>query len=660
MSRKIFHNLVSLGEALRLIGEYYPLKPLGVERVDLEKALFRVLAEDVYSPVDYPPFDRSEVDGYAVRSVDTSWADEVSPVKLTIAGRVEVGEKTGYTVGEGQAVEISTGAMIPRGADSVVMEEYVRRSGSDLLVYRSVYPGENISSTGSDVSIGDLVLQRGVVLTPERIGLLAGLGLRDVLVYKQPRVAVFSTGRELVEPGHPLSPGMIYDVNSFLITSFLNSIGAVARNHGILPDDEEVVYKRLSEALVENDIIITSGGTSAGVKDVVYRVFDKLGEPGVVIHGLKVKPGKPTVIGVARGKLLIGLPGFPLSCYMVLLKIVKPIITRLTGLTEPVERVVEARVPVKIRKRVGFSTFIPVGLVLSRDGLVAYPLQAGSGSISSLVYSDGFITIGENVELIEENETVQVDLMRPQVEVEGRLVIIGSNDPLLYRIISELGLVNKAKIIPVGSLGGWHAVARGEADIAPTHLLDEETGQYNTPFIQKLGLKGRAVIVKGYRRLIGLVYEKGNPKNIQGIEDFLRPDIRIVNRNKGSGVRGFIDAELKRLGSKLGLSLEEVSKRVNGYFYEVRTHTAVAAAVKQGRADVGVAVGWAASVYGLEFKPLSWEEFDFLIPTDRLQRSEVEKFINALRSREFMEKVVSEFNPYYQIYEATGVLTSPP
>ncbi|MGC9181219.1 molybdopterin biosynthesis protein [Thermogladius sp.] len=653
MSRKLFHSLVGLEEAFKIIGSYYRLEPLGVEKVPLGEALFRVLAQDVYSPVDYPPFDRSEVDGYAVRSLDTSWADELSPVKLEIKGRVEVGEVPSLSVEEGEAVEVATGAMLPKGADAVVMEEHAKAGDNELTVYRSVYPGENVSTTGSDVSIGDLVLQKGVVLTPERIGLLAGLGIREVVVYRKPRVAVFSTGREVVPPGSPLEPGQVYDVNSYLAVSFLNSIGASAVNLGILPDDERTIREEIGEAVEEFDLVLTSGGTSAGLRDVVYRVFDELGEPGVVIHGLRIRPGKPTVVAVARGKLLVGLPGFPLSCYIVLQKLVKPIIYKLAGLSSPEQEVVRAVLPVKIRKRAGFTMFVPVGLVSSDRGFTAYPLQSSSGSISSLVYSDGFMTIGESVELVDENEPVEVELVRG-FKPTARLVVIGSNDPLLYRLISGLGLADKAKIIPVGSMGGWHAVARGEADIAPTHLLDEETGLYNTPYLERLGLRGRAAIVKGYKRLIGLVFPKGNPKNIRGIEDFLRSDVRIVNRNKGSGVRGFLDIELRKLSARLGIGFEDLVKRINGYFYEVRTHTAVAAAVRHGRADVGIAVGWAAELYDLDFKPLGWEEFDFLVSVDKLRGGEVARFVNALRDREFMERVASEFKPYYQVTDAAG------
>ncbi|WP_440059751.1 molybdopterin biosynthesis protein [Thermogladius sp. 4427co] len=653
MSRKIFHNLVSIDEALSILEKHYSLKPLGVEEIDLDRALYRVLAEDIFSPIDYPPFDRSEVDGYAVRSTDVSWADELAPVKLRVVGRVEVGEIPGFSVSPGEAVEIATGSMLPRGADSVVMEEYTSRAGEEVLIYRSTFPGENVSTAGSDISLGDLVLVEGSILTPEKIGLLASLGYDRVKVYRKPKVAVFSTGREVLKPGSVLEPGKVYDTNSYLITSFLQSMGVDAKNYGILPDEEEVVYEALSKALGENDVVITSGGTSAGVKDVVYRVFNRLGQPGVIVHGLRIRPGKPTVIGVARGKLLIGLPGFPLSCYMVLLKLVKPIISRLAGLREVPGYSITARIPVKIRKRAGSAMFLPVGLVKTSRGYVAYPVSTSSGSVSSLVLSDGFLYIDEKTELVNEDEEVIIELMKPLEQVT-RLNIIGSNDPLLYFIIKKIGLVNIAKIVPVGSLGGWKAVERGEADIAPTHLLDEEKGVYNTSFIEKFGLRNKAVVVKGYKRIIGLVVAKGNPKDIKSIKDFVKPGVRIVNRNKGSGVRSFIDMELKKISESSGISFEELVRRIDGYFYEVKTHSAVAVAVKQGRADVGIAVGWVAEKYGLDFIPLTWEEFDFVVPIDRLDKPEVRVFIEALGNKGFMNEILGYFQPYYQLSDEAG------
>ncbi len=631
VSQRIFHVLASIDEVEKIVSRYIELKPLGVEEIDLLDSLGRVLAEDIYSPIDHPSFDRSLVDGYAVRSRDIAGADDLHPVELRVKGSVPVGVHPEVEVGEREAVEIATGAMIPRGADSIVMVEYTKRISDKVVVYKSTYPGENITTSGSDISRGDLVLLKGTLLSEKEIGLLAGLGYRRIKVYRRPRIAVYSTGNEVIEPGEELTPGKVYDVNGYLVTTMLKNIGTDAEFKGLLPDDHDTIYEKLSKDLEKYDVLITSGGTSAGLGDLIYRVFDELGEPGVVIHGLKIKPGKPTVFAVAEKKLLIGLPGFPLSCYMVAHKIVKPLIMKLTGYKPKRSWRVKAHIPVQLRKPLGKTWFIPVALVETTRGYTAYPVSTKSGSISPLVYADGFIALPENTDLVLADTLIEVELFRDIAEIP-RLNIIGSNDYLLYRIVSHLGLQYDTRIISTGSTGGWLAVKRGEADIAPTHLYDPVSDEYNIPFLDKHGLRGKAVIIRGYERRIGILVKPGNPKNIKSIRDFLRKDIVIVNRTKGSGIRVFLDYVLRRIAEEKNVPFDKLVEMINGYTYEVKTHTAVAAAIAQGRADAGIAAEIAAKMYGLDFIPLKWEKYDFLVLKERLKKEYVAKFIEGLKS----------------------------
>jgi putative molybdopterin biosynthesis protein len=640
--QKIFHVLRGVEEALNIVFERVKLAPKGVEHVPVLNSLYRVLASDVYAPIDYPPFDRSEVDGYAVKSSLTAWANELSPVALSIRGEVQIGEKPESTCRDG-VVRISTGAMIPRECDAVVMEEYAERENSSVKVYRPVVPGENIATAGSDISAGDLVLSAGTLIRHEHVALLAGLGIVEVPVYSKPRVAVFSTGSEVVSPGEPLREGCVYDVNGYLVTSYLRELGADAFFLGRLVDDYNTVRDAVESALREYDIIVTSGGTSAGVSDVVYRVFGDLGE--ILVHGLKTKPGKPTVIALSKsGKLLIGLPGFPLSCYMILVRLVKPVISKLTGLRTREERVY-VKLPFTIRKGVGKTWLLPAILVDSKEGYAAYPVSLSSGSIYAILYSEGFIELREDYDVVEENTLVP---FYPFREIERvKLVIIGSNDPLLEDLLKYTGLIHVSRILNVGSTGGWHAVIRGEADIAPTHLLDPDTGLYNTPFLDKYGLRGKAVLIRGFDRLIGLVVAKGNPKSIRSLEDFFRSDVVIVNRTKGSGIRTFLDTELKKIAGEKGVEASKLAEIIRGYTYEVKTHSAVALAVKQGRADVGLAVGYVAELYDLDFIPLKWEEYDFLVHRERLNKALIKEFLSALRDRELLERV-TRYPEYYR------------
>ena len=635
--RKIYHDLVTPEEALKKIFEYINIQPVGIEEVEIENAYGRVLAEDIYSTVDVPPFDRALMDGYGVKSTDLTKASELNPVELKLIGKIEAGEWIDIEVRNGECIEIATGAPIPKGVDAVVMVEYTKRIDNKVIVYKSVYPGENIAYTGSDIAIGDLVLRKCTYLTSREIAVLAAIGVRKVKVFKKPKVLVISTGNELIEPGKKPEFGKIYDVNSYSICVAAKEIGGECTIYGIIPDDVNELRKAIEFGLKNFDLILISGGTSAGLSDITYKVLDEFGPPGVIIHGLLVQPGKPTVIAVSReGKLIIGLPGYPNSALMIFNLIVKPIICKM--LCRDVEEdVVKAKIAQKIRAGRGRRWLIPVALVLKDNEYIAYPLISQPGSISNLLYADGFIEIPENVEFIDEDEIVSVKLLSPNIR-PADLYIIGSHDVGLDILISLLPRDVRVKQINAGSLNGLLAIKRDEADIASTHLIDEESGTYNIPYIEKLDLKN-VVLIRGYLREQGIIVQKGNPKNIKSIEDFLRPDVKIVNRNKGAGTRVLLDMYLKQLCTKLSISFDEIIHRINGYFYEVKTHNAIAAAIKIGKADAGLGIKAVASFYDLDFIPLTWEYYDFVIRKESLEKKSVKIFLEMLKSSEFQEKL---------------------
>jgi putative molybdopterin biosynthesis protein len=625
--RKVFRELKSLDEVRRILDDL--TIDLGVEEIPILEAYNRVLAEDVYAKVDVPPFDRATMDGFAVKAEDTFLAEEDKPIKLKIVGNVRAGELPRVEVERGCAVEISTGAVMPKGANAVVMVEYTTVRDDYVYVYKPVAPMENVASAGSDAMAGELIVRKGKVLSAREIGLIASAGVDRVKVFRKPRVAVISTGDEIVEVGKPLGMGKIYDVNLYTITSKVRECGCEAVPMGVVGDDYHEIRRTVENALKICDIVITSGSTSAGLGDVIYRVFEELGE--VLVHGIAVKPGKPTVIAKSENKVLFGLPGYPVSALMIFEVVVAPFLRKLTGLREERNRV-KAVLQVKTYSDVGRREFKPVALVKT-DRFIAYPFTTYSGSISTLAKADGFIEIPENVAFLEEGEEVDVILFGDYKPSD--LVIIGSHC-LGVDLLIELSGVD-AKVINVGSTGGLLAVKRGEADLAGTHLLDE-SGVYNVPFIKRLGLKD-VILVKGYEREQGFIVAKGNPKGIRGFEDLLREDVVFINRNPGSGTRVLIDMELKELAEKLGLSFEEVKKRIRGYDVEAKTHTAVAVAVLMGKADVGVGIRTVAERYGLDFIPLRPEEYDFVVRKDRLGKESVKRFLETLRSEEFRKAV---------------------
>ena len=645
--RKIFKTLVTIEEAIKKLYEHFEPKPLGFEEIPLFDAFGRVLAEDVYSEVDVPPFDRAAMDGYAVKAADTFGAREDKPVKLKIIGKVKVGFKPEIHVNRGEAAEIGTGAPMPSGANAVVMVEYTEEENGYVKIFKPVVPGENIQPAGSDIMVGELVLREGQLLTSREIGVLAAIGKVSVKVYRKPKVAVISTGDEIVKAGEKLPYGKIYDINGPSIFSAVKECGGEPIFIGIARDDVREIIDMIREGVEKADIVITSGSTSAGVKDVLYQIVDQLGEPGVIVHGIKIKPGKPTVIAVVDNKPLFGLPGYPTSALTIFRLIVAPVIRKMAGLPPVVqEDTVSAVLKTRIYAPPGRKYLVSVSLAKDKDGnLVAVPTPGGSGTITNLANADGYFEIPEDVEFVDEGERVQVKLFSKDIKLPD-LVFIGSHClgvDLIYKLMRKHWPNINMRILNVGSTGGFMAIKRGEADIAGVHLLDEKTGTYNVPFIEKFGLKNKAVLVRGYIREQGFIVAKGNPKDFQGFPDLLREDVRFINRNKGSGTRTLIDIELKKLARKLNLPFEELISKIKGYDVEAKTHSAVASAVLHGKADVGLGIRTVAEMFNLEFIPVAEENYDFLIFIDSVNKQSTKLFLEILKSEEFKMKLKEEF-----------------
>jgi len=650
MRRKEFRFLISVEEALEKLYRYYKPKPLGVEEVSIEHALGRVLAEDAQALIDVPHFDRASMDGYAVIAADTLGADEWNPVRLKLIGRIEAGTVPDIEVINGKAVEIATGAVMPKGADAVVIVEHTRETNGFVEIYTSVAPGDNVYKAGSDISFGEVILKKGIVLGYREIGVLASLGYEKVKVYVKPKVAIISTGNELVKPGYKLDYGKVYDVNSYTLAAAVCEGGGIPLLHNIVRDDYEEIKNAILAALKTSDMVITSGSSSAGAGDVIYKILEEIADeedPGVIVHGLKLKPGKPTIISVIRNKPVFGLPGYPLSALIAYIKVVDPILRKISLYPFEEHLRLKARIAFSFKPEKGRRNIVPVSLAKRKGDLLAFPILKGSGAISSLLLADGFIEIPENITYLEQGSLCEVRLFSKSVKIPD-LYIIGSHCLGLELLLSLMRQKNKFeyRVINVGSMGGLLAIKRGEADIAGIHLLDEETGIYNIPFFVKLNLSRDAVLVKGYYREQGFIVKKNNPKNIYSFKDLLNKDIVFINRSKGSGTRTLIDINLKNIAVEMGISFSDLIQKIRGYSIEAKTHTAVAAAVYYGRVDVGVGARAAAEMYGLDFIPITWEEYDFLIRKASLRQSSVKAFLDVLSSKDFknmLEKKLSGF-----------------
>jgi putative molybdopterin biosynthesis protein len=623
MRQDQFLDVIDRDEAERRFHAVLDLRPLPAEDVPLAEALHRVLARDVLAPLDVPGFDRANVDGFAVRAADTFGASEDHARSLRLNSEtLTTGIRPTQPVTPGTATAIATGAVVPRGAGAVLMVEFTDVHEGQLIVRRPVTPGANITFAGTDIGRGETVLRRGEFLTARETGVLAALGLAQVPVVRRPRVAIISTGDEMIAPGQPLTPGQVYDSNATILADSVRELGGEPVLLGIVPDNREELDRTLRQALA-CDVVLLSGGTSKGAGDLSYRVVAELGPPGIVAHGVALKPGKPLCLAAVhwddRIAPVVILPGFPTSAIFTFQEFVAPVLRRLAGRAADAVSVVPARLPLRVNSERGRTEYLLVGLVQSDEttegpALIAYPMGKGSGSVTTFSRADGFVVIPRQQEYIEAGETVAVHLLGQGLR-PADLVVIGSHciglDYLLGRL-QEQGF--RSKFLAVGSTGGLAAARRGECDLAGMHLLDPATNTYNRPFLDE-GL----VLLPGYGRLQGIVFRPGDSR-FEGriVADAVAQALAdagcvLVNRNRGSGTRILIDGLLG-------------SARPAGYLAEARSHNAAAAAVAQGRADWGVAIASVAEAYGLGFVPVQAEQYDFVVPRHRLNRPGVQAF----------------------------------
>jgi putative molybdopterin biosynthesis protein len=645
MRQEQYLDVIDRDEAERRFRAALDLQQLPSEEVALANALGRVLATDVVAPLDVPAFDRADVDGFAVRAEDTFGAEELAPRSLRInPGVLAAGREPTDILAPATATATATGSVVPRGADAVVMIEYTDTDGDRLEIRRPVAPGANITFAGTDIGRGEAVLRRGELLTSRETGVLAALGLDRVAVVRRPRVAIVSTGDELIAPGTPMRTGQVYDSNAAILADAVRELGGEPVSFGIVPDDRAALDCVLRDAMV-CDAVLLSGGTSKGAGDVSYRAVAELGPPGVVAHGVALKPGKPLCLAVVRradGRAIpvVVLPGFPTSAIFTFREFVAPVVRRLAGRRQEEDPVVEATMPLRVNSERGRTEYLLVNLVhgeptparSASDGttdlppvpqaghglFVAYPMGKGSGSVTTFSRADGFVAIPRQREYLEAGDRVTVHLLSRDVR-PADLIIIGSHCvglDYLLGLLDQRGF--RSKVLAVGSTGGLQAARRGECDVAGIHLLDPATDTYNQPF-----LDDSLRLLPGYGRLQGIVFRPGdsrfeNRTTAQAVAAALADSSCVlVNRNRGSGTRVLVD---RLLGDA----------RPPGYLTEAKSHNAVVAAVAQGRADWGVAIAPVARDAGLGFLPLREEQYDFVVPRRRWDLPPVQAFRELL------------------------------
>ncbi len=587
------------------------------EEIPVFEASGRITAEAVYAHICAPHYNASAMDGIALMASVTFGATETTPVRLR----------------EADFIQVDTGDPMPENTDAVVMIEDVVRDGDDVLLYSAAVPWQHVRQIGEDICAGDMILPSYTEITPAALGAMLAGGVLTVNVVKPPVIGIIPTGDEIVSPCTDPKPGDIIEFNSTIFSGIFKNWGAIPKTYPIVKDVKEDIIATMEKAVSECDAVIINAGSSAGRDDYSCLAVKTVGE--VLYHGIAIKPGKPAILGYAGAKPILGVPGYPVSGIIVLEEIMKPVVECMTGrnlhdvpqITATLSRVMTS--PLKYRE------FIRVRLGVSENGdYTAVPLSRGAGVVTSFVKADGIIDVPQDCEGYEPGDKVTVSLLRPASDLARTLTIIGSHDPIIDEITDIMKREQPDTVVSsshVGSMGAIMAIKRGEAQMGAIHLLDEETGKYNDSYIAKHFPHGGVKLVKGVKRVQGIMVAKGNPKNIKSFEDMQREDISYVNRQKGSGTRILCDFLIKDKGMD--------ASKIYGYEREEFTHTAVAAQIATGTGDAGLGIYSAAKTYDLDFIPICDEEYDFLIAETAFNSERIKRFIDALHSEELKTRL---------------------
>ena len=629
MKRNLYLTTTPVEEAREIY-----MKALGeaaaprIETVRVTDALGRVTAEAVYARYSSPLYNSAAMDGIAVVSSATEGASEAAPVTLK--------PDEDYII-------VDTGDPIRKPYDAVIMAEDTQETESGMVIRASAPAWQHIRPVGEDIVVGEMILTSSHRIRPIDIGVLLSGGVTEIPVFAQPRVGIIPTGTEIVEPYEDPKEGDIIESNSRMFEAMIRENGGIPCRYDIVDDDYDKIKAAVLKALDENDMVIVNAGSSAGTEDYTVHILREIGE--VFIHGVAMKPGKPVILAKACGKPVIGIPGYPVSAYLAVENFAYPVLRSFTGLSESKDHRINAILSRRLVSSLKHREYVRVRVGYVDGRYVCAPLARGAGAAMSMVKADGFCVIPQECEGYEAGESVEVILFSSAGDIDRTIVCTGSHD-LLLDVISDLmsgeGEGIRLSSTHIGSLGGLMALRRGEAHITPSHLLDEETGIYNESYIRSM-FPEDMILVKGVRRIQGLMVASGNPYGIKGIEDLTR--IKYVNRQRGAGTRVLLDYKLKQAGIS--------SSEIDGYDAEASTHMAVAAQVAGGDADCGMGVYSAAQAMGLDFIPVGEEEYDFVMRPETLQMPEVQCFLRLLGSTEFREKL-AELGGYS--FEGSGTI----
>ena len=622
--RQTYRNLKPLAEAQEIFFSRFAGFLMQPETVAVRQAHKRLLVSAVKAARSVPAYNAAAVDGMAVRASSTFSAFPESPVFL----------KAGI-----EAIPVNTGDPLPNGTDAVVMIEKIELENDRCEVRDSVYPWQNVRKTGEDIVKGEILLPAYHRIRSYDQGALLAAGILSVPVFRKPRVLIIPTGDEIVAPEEvrdPILPGTILEVNGQVLSSMVAECGAESTLAKTVPDDLEKVKEAITAGIASGyDVILTIAGSSAGSEDFTPKALSQLGE--LLVHGVTVMPGKPTLLAAVQDRPVVGIPGYPVSAVVSFREFVRPLLFRIQGLQPPQPEKIEAFMGRKLPSKPGLEEHVRVILGKVGERVIAIPLAGGAGMMTSLVRADGILRIAPEVSGYSEGEKATIELLTSEQALHNRLLAIGSHDLTVDLLASCIKERSEGRIeissSNVGSMGGLLAIEKGIAHFAGSHLLDTQTGDYNRSYIPRYIKNTSVTLVTLVHRWQGFMLAKGNPKGIKGISDLTRPDVALINRQAGSGTRILLDYELERAGID--------SAAIAGYRSEEYTHMSVAMAVTSGRADVGMGIMAAAQALNLDFIPVARERYDLVLPTNLLRDERIQLLLEIIRSSAFTEQVLA-------------------
>ncbi len=638
VKQKIYLESTPLADALKIwldrLQKEGLFKPLSGEKVAVIETLGRVSAAAVSAKISSPFYHSAAMDGYAVKFAETFGASEGTPLRLPVGS---------------QAIPVDTGDPIPEGFNAVIMIEEVNvvRAGSkeqgegvdSIEIREPATPWQHVRTIGEDIVATELIIPENQRIRPVDIGALLAGGHTEIAVRKRPRVFILPTGDEIVEPGTGLKEGNIIEYNSRVLGGLVKEWGGEPVRSPIVRDDVNELRRAIGEGCRHADMVVVNAGSSAGSEDFTARAISEMGE--VFVHGVGIKPGKPVILGIVEGKPVLGIPGYPVSAFITFTLFAKPLLHIWQGIQLPQHETISATLSRQLSSSIGQEEFVRVKVGQVGGRTIATPMTRGAGVIMSLVRADGIVRIPALSEGMGAGSEVEVELLRHRDEIRNTIVCIGSHDntlDILANILKKRDPRFSLSSAHVGSMGGLIALKKGEAHMAGTHLLDEESGQYNVPFIERLLREKRIVLINLVYREQGLVVKKGNPKSIRGFEDLLREDVVFMNRQAGSGTRLLTDKHLRELGAG--------PSQIRGYDREEYTHMGVASAVLTGVADTGLAILAAARALDLDFLPVAKERYDIAVPREFMDSDKMAALLLIVREDEEFRSTVLGLGGY--------------